>query len=70
MNKSELKKLRKKLPFNYLKRLAESTELSESSVWKVLHNIRNNKEVIQAALKLAEEHQKEQADIKEQIKSL
>ncbi len=55
MNENELFKLRNALPFRYAPVLAEITGFSISQVKKNLNGERFNKEIISAALEMAEE---------------
>ncbi len=68
MTNNCLKALRKRQPKNYADILAQSMGLSKSAIIKVLHGIRNNPLVIEAAQNLADEYQKKvQGEIQKSI---
>lgn len=70
MTKSELRKLRKKLPKDYRSRIAEKTGLSSDYVYRVLIGERQNEKIIDAAIVLAEKHQAVLESRKEAVKKL
>jgi len=70
MNKTDLKKLRKRLPRSWAKLIAEKLNLSPIYVFKVLSGDRNNDTVILAAIDLAEESKEEKEKMRERIHSL
>ena len=70
MTKKELKKLKDKLPSGYRDTLATQTDLSLTSVDKILAGERKNINLVKAALNLAKTHQAELAQISSDIKKL
>lgn len=62
MTDNQLKQLRKRQPKNYAHTLAQSMGLSKSTIIKVMHGLRNNPLVVEAANNLANEYQKKVQD--------
>ena len=68
MTDKQLRTLRKRQPKNYADIIAQSMGLSKSTIIKVLHGVRNNNLVIEAAKNLADEyHKKVQGEIQKSI---
>ena len=56
MTKSQLRKLRKRLPKGWMGTLAKKTGYNQYHICNVLHGTRNNMGIIEQAVILAEEH--------------
>lgn len=70
MTKKECKKLRSKLPRGYVKRLIKETGASSATILRVLRGDSFNHSVIDAAIRLAAEHQEAIKAQQNQIESL
>lgn len=56
MTKTELRKLRKKLPKKAFKAIADKFGMHEFSVRNILSGSRNNDDVVNEAIRIAEKH--------------
>jgi predicted aldo/keto reductase-like oxidoreductase len=70
MTKTELRKLRKNLPKGAFKKIAIQFGMHEFSVRNVLSGSRNNPEVVNEAIRIAEEHKKMLRDQSKKTKAL
>lgn len=70
MSKKELAKLRRALPRGYAKTLAETTGFDPVYVYRVINGDRKNEDIITAAIQLAEENRRKEAERKERIRQL
>nr|WP_321409290.1 hypothetical protein [uncultured Carboxylicivirga sp.] len=70
MTKQALKKLKSKLPRNYRGILAKRTGKSESAVYQALIGTINSPEIIDEAIRLAEEQVHKNNDMLKKIESL
>jgi hypothetical protein len=70
MTKVELKLLRKKLPREAIKNLAKEFEVTEAHIRLILNGERNNLNVINVAIIMAEEHQEYLKNLSNKIKKL
>jgi hypothetical protein len=70
MDQESLEILRKSLPLNASKIIAERTGKSKSLVEKVLFGLRKNQQIIEKAIALAEEHKEAQISMKKRIAEL
>jgi len=70
MNKEDLKILKEKLPTGYTNILAEKFDLSPSSITKILNNVWERLDVVEFAIKLAEENKNKSSGLSKKIKNL
>jgi len=70
MNYETLQILKKKLPYNWSGKIAKKTGYSKSLVIRVINGEINNATVIDEAIQLAKEHQKEIKEKEALINSL
>lgn len=70
ISKSELRKLRKKLPANYAQQIKDSTGLSLSLIYKVIAGQRYNQAIIEAAYQVANELKMSIESTREKIANL
>lgn len=70
MSPSELKKLKKSLPKNHLDVLSKNSGFSKTYVWQVLAGERNNNDIIDAAILLANQEKEQAKNRKDAISSL
>jgi len=57
MKKNDLKKLRKKLPKDWVKRVHEKTGYKASHIYMVINKKRENQTIVDAAIEIAKEFQ-------------
>jgi len=70
MNTEDLEKLKKKLPRGYRQMLIERTGYSLPAIDSVLRGDYMNERILDAAIKLAQEHQEKLKNYSEKINSI
>lgn len=70
LSKSQLKKLRKKLPRGAVKRISEEVGISRQAINDVFNGNYINTEVIKKAIEIAEEQHNEQSQLSQKINSI
>jgi hypothetical protein len=69
MNKLTLKKIRKKLPYNYANIISEELSVSKSSVYKVLTGVYCNYSILKKAIEMANKNQAKFEKLQTKLKS-
>lgn len=67
---SDLKKLRDSLPSNYAELLEKKIGFSKSTIYSVMNGVRNNMEIIDAAIELARDTKEKLESQKKAIENL
>ncbi|MFA6352016.1 MAG: hypothetical protein WCW86_06790 [Bacteroidales bacterium] len=63
MTKTELEKLRARLPRGYYSKLMKKTHLSKTTIYYALNGIRENDQVLEAAARLIQEREQIKSEI-------
>ena len=70
MKKNELRKLKNKLPKNYLELVKQDYNVTSQYILAILRGDRFNQNIINKLVEIAENHKKEQEELSKKAKSL